>query len=73
MQGVEFVSEICNKYDTLAPLKSSRAQLSAPPTYLSPQLHVCMVVLSVSNLITYYSTCIVLTLSLPRLGPTHSS
>lgn len=45
------------------------AQLSAPPTYLSPPLRVCMIVLSVSNLITYNSTYIVLTLSLPRLGP----
>lgn len=45
------------------------AQFSAPPTYLSPLPHVCMIVLSVSNLITYNMTYIILTLSLPRLGP----
>lgn len=45
-----------------------RSKLPAPPSYLSPLLHV-MIVLSVSNLITYHFTYIVLTLSLPRLGP----
>lgn len=68
------ISEICNKYAALAPLKPSIVKLSAPHTCLSTILHTCVIILSVSNLITYYSTYIALTLSLSRLGPpTHHS